>query len=61
MYSFAAEVTAGTAGMALSGFAFGACVLGGGEVDVAIHCVLGPGVAFTASMSVVAAGLKELF
>jgi RHS repeat-associated protein len=57
----AAEVMAGTAGAALSGFAFGACALGGGEVDVAIHCVLGPGVAFAASLSVVGAGLKELF
>jgi RHS repeat-associated protein len=57
----AAEVTAGTVGAAFSGFAFGACVLGGGEVDVAIHCILGPGVAFTASISVITAGLKELF
>jgi hypothetical protein len=57
----AAAVTAGTAGAALSGFAFAACALGGGEVDVAIHCILGPGVAFQASLAVVGAGLKELF
>jgi RHS repeat-associated protein len=57
----AAEVTAGTLGAAASGFAFGACVVGGGEVDAAIHCVLGPGAAFTASVSVAVAGLKELF
>jgi RHS repeat-associated protein len=56
-----AEVTAGTLGAAASGFAFAACTLGGGELDVAIHCVLGPGVAFMASVSVITAGLKELF
>jgi RHS repeat-associated protein len=53
-------VTAGTVGAALSGFAFAACVAGGGEFDVAIHCVLGPGVAFTASVTVIGYGLREL-
>jgi hypothetical protein len=57
----AAEVTAGSAGAALSGFAFAACVVGGGEADVALHCVLGPGAAFVASVSVVGDGIKELF
>jgi hypothetical protein len=57
----AAEVTAGSVGAAAGALSFGACVLLGGEVDVAIHCVLGPGVAFTASVSVAVAGLKELF
>ena len=56
-----AEVTAGSAGAALSGFAFAACVVGGGEADVAVHCVLGPGVAFMASVSVIGDGIKELF
>jgi hypothetical protein len=57
----AVEVTAGAVGAALSGFAFAACVVGGGEVDVAIHCVLGPGVAFDASVAVIGAGIKEIF
>lgn len=57
----AVEVTAGSAGAALSGFAFAACVVGGGEADVALHCVLGPGSAFVASVAVIGDGIKELF
>ena len=57
----AAEVTAGSAGAALSGFAFAACVVGGGEADVALHCVLGPGSACVASVAVIGDGIKELF
>jgi hypothetical protein len=57
----AIAVTVGTIGAAASGFAFGACVIYGGEVDVALHCALGPGVTFDASVAVAYESLKELF
>lgn len=55
------KVTAGSLGAAASGFSFGACVLGGGEVDLAVHCVIGPGTAFAASLALAGSGISELF
>lgn len=47
--------------MAAGGFSFAACVVGGGEVDLAIHCVLGPGSAFAAGLALAGSGISELF
>lgn len=55
------EVTGGALGMAAGGFSFAACAVLGGEVDLAAHCVLGPGIAFSASLVLAGAGLRELF
>lgn len=56
-----AGVTGGALGMAAGGFSFAACAVFGGEVDLAAHCVLGPGAAFSISPVVAGAGLRELF
>jgi hypothetical protein len=55
------KVTGGALGMAAGGFSFAACVVYGGEVDLAIHCVLGPGSAFAASLVLAGSGISELF
>lgn len=55
------KVTGGALGMAAGGFSFAACAVLGGEVDLAAHCVLGPGIAFSASLILAGAGLRELF
>lgn len=55
------KVTAGSLGAAASGFSFGACVIYGGEIDIGLHCVIGPGAAFEASVALAGAGIAELF
>jgi RHS repeat-associated protein len=47
--------------MAAGGFSFAACAVYGGEVDLALHCVLGPGSAFAASLVLAGSGINELF
>ena len=54
------EAVAGTAGAIAGAISFAACAVGGGEVDLAAHCVIGPGSATMASIGLVADGVHRI-